>query len=93
MRLLYFIITLTLLNSCAKEQFSPVSTSPITNNPPVVIVEDNFSMQTTEFNFAIPNIKVSQFGFRSELSQATSSTILYSLNCTISQLGYKIVSS
>ncbi|MHA8065304.1 FG-GAP repeat domain-containing protein [Aquirufa sp. ROCK2-A2] len=85
MRSLYLISFLFLFASCYKEEITPNST-PASNNPVVInptpVNADNYTLQITEFNFTIPNVKTSPYGFGSELSQATSSTILYSLNGT-----------
>jgi hypothetical protein len=79
------ILALGLLSNFACSKSSDTAstqsivTQPSTPNTPTVV---NYTIQTTNFDFTIPGIKTSQFGFGSELSQAASCTILYSLNGT-----------
>ncbi len=75
------LFALAVLTSCSKEvEVTPSATPPPTSITDKEILGDNYTLQTTNFDFNIPGIKTSKFGFGSELSQAVSCTILYSVN-------------
>jgi hypothetical protein len=77
-------LALLIFYSCSKDNVA-VTPAPIpipTSVTDKEILGDNYTLQTTNFNFAIPGIKTSKFGFGSELSQSASCTILYSVNGT-----------
>lgn len=71
-----------LLNFACSKTTDSTSTQTQVTQPsiPSVTTPTNFTIQTTNFDFVIPSIKTSQFGFGSELSQTVSCTILYSVN-------------